>query len=1320
VANQSVEIPLEVNVSTADPNETVKSIDRIPAFVSSSLLSSNPPPGELDHTQNNGIYQESGITNQQLMTVSALGGNYNYITEDGQNIQVSDATIPDPYSNAPMRTVSIDGKTIDYIPSHGLESIQSIYGQYDDMIMTDVNPIGMKILANQTGVITAGTGGTSWNARTSTGSFSNGWKSVTYGNGIFVAVARTVSTTGAVQTSSDGITWTAQTSTSGTGSGWQSVTYGNGIFVAVSDSNSTSGAVMTSPDGINWTNRPTVGSAASGNGWYSVIYGNGIFVAVANSTSTSGAVMTSPDGINWTTRPTVGSAASGSGWVSVTYGNTLFVAVAQSTSTSGAVMTSPDGINWTTRPTVGSAASGIGWNSVTYGNNLFVAVASSTSTSGSIMTSPNGTSWTLQTSVAAFASGWSSVIYGNGVFVAVAYTTSTIRAIQTSTNGSSWSVQTSTAASGNGWYSVAYGNGVFVAIADSTLTAGVIQTSVVTYTSQLQVRIDEIASTGTVANTVTRTFTSVGYAQPVCLVRQALGQATPFTWASTQYILAADASTANFNVFSDAGTAQLTTGKIVTANWASGTPKYIWCAKMVGKTEYVSVAQGGTGNATAFSTATVLTMSSYCWAVMQSKNTYNRVILSGQTNVATTSNYLGISGYNVFSATYQLVPTGNTVDGTTEGIGSSGYAYVDIYRTTTPNHYYSSYNDPATTGALAVANGLFVAKGTSQGQIRGFGRVSWISYADNGNVKPAFEFRVMYAPYYTVTNGAVTTASTTSIAVGISVATCYDGTGGAINGIPAGVPITTYGEFDPTFAPQLSSTFDSIMWRYNGVYYIAKVSINPIRPIQKISSRLYKLNTISPVNVIDSVSRTLNLGSNDYHGGAVLTGGGTATTGLINFMAYGAYANSVDTKLMGITVNAYTDGSQTPVGYTQPSVHTSFGYYPIYKYWNTGTSFGNIILDSSARPITSTSLTTALFSSVNIYPFYVQNSTIPIPLGLNWSGRSIGTNSSATTYSFQETFITGGYVGGATTVTSDYDGYIIGNAIPANGITFTLFSTNYFFDGRSIFQISFNGAYVQFPLQKAVTADGLQFIAQSQDKAFFLSAFDNSIYIFDGGRSLYKMRKFTLNGAITQGVFNVRDNTLMLDATTQWIWMRDGIISFDTKNANQIGSALSFYDTTKGIYIGNNFQLYQYGYSQSQIFVPTSLTGSKAVVPLDFQTAYYGMGANKISLELSYYVTVFNASKAKTALNVTIYGFNQDEQKGFVNQNPQKSVVNINPADYDDAGYFRFSVTPRYSKVLASSIGIECATKIAVVEVMLRYDDASIEAVYAPNRRART
>jgi len=54
--------------------------------------------------------------------------------------------------------------------------------------------------------------------------------------------------------------------------GWYSVTYGNGLFVAVSYDGTNQ--VMTSADGITWTAR----SASEQNQWYSVTYGNGLFV----------------------------------------------------------------------------------------------------------------------------------------------------------------------------------------------------------------------------------------------------------------------------------------------------------------------------------------------------------------------------------------------------------------------------------------------------------------------------------------------------------------------------------------------------------------------------------------------------------------------------------------------------------------------------------------------------------------------------------------------------------------------------------------------------------------------------------------------------------------------------------------------------------------------------------------------------------------------------------------------------------------------------------------------------------------------------------
>ena len=70
-----------------------------------------------------------------------------------------------------------------------------------------------------------------------------------------------------------GVTWTARAAAEQ--NVWRAVTYGNGLFVAVASSGTN--RVMTSPDGITWTPR----SATEANTWRSVTYGDGRFVAVA-------------------------------------------------------------------------------------------------------------------------------------------------------------------------------------------------------------------------------------------------------------------------------------------------------------------------------------------------------------------------------------------------------------------------------------------------------------------------------------------------------------------------------------------------------------------------------------------------------------------------------------------------------------------------------------------------------------------------------------------------------------------------------------------------------------------------------------------------------------------------------------------------------------------------------------------------------------------------------------------------------------------------------------------------------------------------------
>ena len=82
-----------------------------------------------------------------------------------------------------------------------------------------------------------------------------------------------------------GITWESRTYLPDLN--YKSVTYGNGLFVAVANSG-TGNRVMTSPDGITWTRR----TSAADNSWWSATYGNGLFAAVAN-TGSGNQIMTS-------------------------------------------------------------------------------------------------------------------------------------------------------------------------------------------------------------------------------------------------------------------------------------------------------------------------------------------------------------------------------------------------------------------------------------------------------------------------------------------------------------------------------------------------------------------------------------------------------------------------------------------------------------------------------------------------------------------------------------------------------------------------------------------------------------------------------------------------------------------------------------------------------------------------------------------------------------------------------------------------------------------------------------------------------------------
>ena len=99
------------------------------------------------------------------------------------------------------------------------------------------------------------------------------WNSVTYGNGMFVAMAYG---SNKAAYSTDGIAWAETTLPSS--ANWYSVTYGNGMFVAIAYG---SNKAAYSTDSVTWT-ETTLPSSAN---WHSITYGNGMFVAVADSSN---------------------------------------------------------------------------------------------------------------------------------------------------------------------------------------------------------------------------------------------------------------------------------------------------------------------------------------------------------------------------------------------------------------------------------------------------------------------------------------------------------------------------------------------------------------------------------------------------------------------------------------------------------------------------------------------------------------------------------------------------------------------------------------------------------------------------------------------------------------------------------------------------------------------------------------------------------------------------------------------------------------------------------------------------------------------------
>jgi hypothetical protein len=151
-----------------------------------------------------------------------------------------------------------------------------------------------------------------WESRTA--AEANSWRSVAYGNGVWVAVSSD-GINRVMRSTNNGTSWSAVAAAEA--NFWYSVAYGNGVWVAVSI-DGTNRIMRSTNDGVTWN----AVAAPEANLWQSVAYNNGILIAVA-TTGTNRVMRSVENSQNYTL---TGTSTSGLTRATLTY-NELYLGI---------------------------------------------------------------------------------------------------------------------------------------------------------------------------------------------------------------------------------------------------------------------------------------------------------------------------------------------------------------------------------------------------------------------------------------------------------------------------------------------------------------------------------------------------------------------------------------------------------------------------------------------------------------------------------------------------------------------------------------------------------------------------------------------------------------------------------------------------------------------------------------------------------------------------------------------------------------------------------------------------------------------------------
>jgi hypothetical protein len=631
------------------------------------------------------------------------------------------------------------------------------------------------------------------------------------------------------------------------------------------------------------------------------------------------------------------------------------------------------------------------------------------------------------------------------------------------------------------------------------------------------------------------------------------------------------------------------------------------------------------------------------WAIPQTYSGFTRHVLTNTANADTITstelNNLGHIGYVDFNTNFsdKVIWSNNggmDITALLHENSISGYGYVEAIFKDASADIYTSYS-PLFNSSSSNA---ILLKSQTDTNISAYGKLT------NGPGTTAannLEFR----------NNFISSVQG-YLSVGI-----IDGSGDD----NVGTLISDVGQFDPGWTPYFDD--DKIIYRYKGKYYYVKIGTDIGNIIQSVDDRVLKINTIHPLNLIDTVEEELEVGSIDFNGRTLYTSTGsvaTTKTALASRFS-GDFSNSIDVGSKLIAIDGFNASNFELVGVGIPNVTNILSNYIIDTFYDN--SYFVSTLSDGSEVIDATKLNT----------IYLEDESLPPSLGAIYND--------------------GVAVSGSNTVVLDdgKDVYMLANTLSGEYKFFELYGQLYAFDGLYIYLISKTNGTISTPVKTAV-ATGLEYIATTPIETYFKSKFDNSLFIFSGGRNLSKAKRFSKVDKLKDGVYSVMENTLWLDTEGDRVYTtRDSIISEIVKPDESI---LNTYNTVNGILFkvkptGGVDTVYNYNFSNEG-----------EVVPLKYQTAYYGLGTNSKSILKEYVVAIYNELKENISVKLSVSSF--DEQS----YDSVDKLFNLSAKDYDRNGYATIRIQPGNAKALGSSLTIESENKIVISSVSAEFAQA--------------